>query len=72
MEIVGVLSVEHDPCCKEHDNSDGVCLTLLVTCDVTAAKLEGGAWVTVEDKLVVERLRNAMSRGASCIRLCNH
>jgi len=72
VKIIGVLSVEHDPQCKVQDNSDGVCLTLLVMCDVTPAKLEGGTWITVEDKLVVERLRNAMSRGASCIRLCNH
>ena len=73
MEIVGILSVEHDPHCNEQDNSDGVCMTLLVTCDAAAAaKLEGGAWVTVEDGLVVERLRNAMGRGTTCIRLHNY
>lgn len=68
MKVIGIISVEHDPQC----NSDGVCLTLLVTCDVTAAKLEGGAWVTVKDELVIERLRNAMSEGTTCIRLYNH
>lgn len=72
MKIVGVLAVEHDPQCKELDDSDGVCLTLLVSCDDTAANLEGGAWVTVKDKLVVERLRNAMTGETSCIRLCDH
>ena len=72
IKIVGVLSVEHDPQCKEFDNSDGMCLTLLVSCDAAAAKLEGGDWVGVEDKLVVERLRNAMAKGTSCIQLCNH
>ena len=72
MKVEGILSVEHDPLCKEVDNSDGVCLTLLVSCDATAAKLEGGAWVTVEDKLVMERLRNAMASGTTCIRLCNY
>lgn len=72
MKIIGVLSVEHDPQCKEQDNSDGVCLTLLVTCDAPAAKVGGGAWISVEDRLVVERLRNAMEKGTSCIRLCNH
>ena len=73
IKIIGVLSVEHDPQCKKLGNSDGVCLTLLVSCDAAAAaKLEGGYWVTVEDKLVVERLRNAMVKGTSCIQLCSH
>ena len=74
MKIIGIISVEHDPQCKDQDiNSDGVCLTLLVTCDTTAAaKSGGGAWVTVKDELVVERLRNAMSGGTTCIRLYNH
>ena len=69
---MGILSVEHDPLCKEVDNSDGVCLTLLVSCDTTSAKLGGGAWVTVEDKLVMERIRNAMTSGTTCIRLNNY
>ena len=72
MKIIGIISVEHNAQCKEQDNSDGVCLTLLVTCDATAAKLEGGVWVTVKDDLVVERLRNAMARGTTCVRLFNH
>ena len=72
MKIIGVLSVEHNPQCKELGSSDGVCLTLLVLCDATTAKLEGGDWVTVEDKLVVERLRNAMAKGTNCIQLCSH
>ena len=69
MKVVGVLAVEHDPQCKQLDNSDGVCLTLLVSCD---AKLEGGAWVTVEDRLVMERLSYAMARGTTCIQLYNY
>ena len=36
---MGILSVEHDPLFKEVNNSDGVCLTLLVSCDTTSAKL---------------------------------
>ena len=72
MKVVGVLSVEHNAKCKDQDNSDGVCLTLLVTCQATAANLEGGAWITLEDKLVVERLRNALVKGTTCVRLHNH
>ena len=71
-EMIGVLSVEHDAHCEELDNSDGVGLTLLVTCDAAIAKFEGGTWVTVEDKLVDERLRNAMARGTTCVRLRNY
>ena len=72
MKVIGVLSVEHDPHYEPLDNSDGVCLTLLVTCDATAIKLEGGTWITIEDASVVERLRNAMSRGTTCIQLYNY
>ena len=72
MKVVGVLSVEHDAKCKDQDNSDGVCLTLLVTCQATAAKFKGGAWITLEDKLVVERLRNALAKGTTCVKLHNH
>ena len=64
--------MEHNPQCKELDISDGVCLTLLVSCDAVATKLESGAWVAVEDKLVVDRLRIAMAKGTSCIQLCSH
>lgn len=72
VKVIGILSVEHDPQCKEQDNSDGVCLTLLVTCDAPATKLEGGTWVIVEDKLVVERVRNALIKGTTCVRLYNY
>ena len=72
MKVIGVLSVEHDAKCKDQDNSDGICLTLLVACEATAAKLEGGAWITLEDKLVVERLRNALTKGTMCVRLHNY
>ena len=72
VKIIGIISVEHNAQCKEQENNDGVCLTLLVTCDATAAKLEGGVWVTVKDDLVVERLRNAMARGTNNIKLCNY
>ena len=68
LEVIGVLSVEHDPvgvdCIR-----DGVCLTLLVR---SAAQLKGGAWVTLEDELVIERLRTALGKGINCMRLLNY
>lgn len=72
IKVIGILSVEHNPQCKELNNSDGICLTLLVSCDAVPAKLGSGTWVAVEDKLVIERLRNAIAKGTSCIQLCNH
>jgi len=67
LEVIGVLSVEHDPVgvnCR-----DGVCLSLLVK---FAAQLGGGAWATLEDGLVVERLRTALDKGINCMRLLNY
>ena len=65
MEVIGVLSVEHDPVGVDCSR-DGVCLTLLVR---SAAQLGGGAWVTLEDGLVIERLRTALTKGTNCIPL---
>jgi len=65
LEVVGVLSVEHDPV-GVNCTRDGVCLTVLVKCAVPQG---GGAWVTLEDGLIIERLRIALDKGINCIRL---
>jgi len=57
--------VEHDPAGVDSIR-DGVCLTVLVKCVVP---LGGRGWVTLEDGLVVERLRTALNNGTNCIPL---
>ena len=57
--------MEHDPVGVDSIR-DGVCLTVLVKC---AVPLGSGAWVTLEDGLVVERLRTALNNGTNCIPL---
>ena len=65
LELIGVLSVEHDPVGVDCTR-DGVCLTLLVK---STAQIGDGAWVTLEDGLVVDRLIAALSKGTNCIPL---
>ena len=63
-----MLSVEHDPAGVDCTR-DGECLTLLVK---SVARIGDGTWVTLQDGLVVERLRTALDKGVNCIRLLNY